>query len=151
MPELHSLVESWTTDYGNARVDYLPVTVNPLKALCVGLNYESHRNETGRDKITSPVVFTRFAVTQVGRGQPIGVPRASRRLDYERELAVIVGRGGPAIDKVALLVNPLVAGTQVFTVSGDNYRQTRVLKKPELFAVFHTRAECSGSLTGTTT
>ncbi|MGB5439157.1 MAG: fumarylacetoacetate hydrolase family protein, partial [Gammaproteobacteria bacterium] len=70
---------------------------------CIGLNYESHRKETGRDRSAHPVVFTRFADTQVGHRQPLGVPRVSGQLDYEGELAVVIGRGGRAIDKASAM------------------------------------------------
>lgn len=72
-------------------ISYLPVIPNPRKILCIGLNYESHRIETGRKKSAYPTVFTRFADTQTGHRQNIVVPRASRELDYEGELAVIIG------------------------------------------------------------
>lgn len=79
-------------------VDFLPVIPNPGKILCIGLNYESHRKETGRDKTQYPAVFTRFADTQTGHGKPIIMPRVSTSLDYEGELAVIIGKGGRYID-----------------------------------------------------
>lgn len=99
LPELGSLVESVTADYEAAHIDFLPVIMNPAKIFGIGLNYESHRKETGRDSSSHPVVFTRFADTQVGHRQPLGVPRVSTRLDYEGELAIVIGRGGRAIDK----------------------------------------------------
>lgn len=99
LPELSALLESLSPDYAEADVEFLPVIENPAKIFCIGLNYESHREETGRDKSTYPVVFTRFADTQVGHGQPIGLPGVSGCLDYEGELAVVIGQGGRAIDK----------------------------------------------------
>ena len=78
-------------------VALLPVVPNPSKVLCVGHNYESHRQETGRAKVDHPSIFTRFADTLVGAGRPIVRPRVSTSLDFEGELAVIVGRGGRAI------------------------------------------------------
>jgi 2-keto-4-pentenoate hydratase/2-oxohepta-3-ene-1,7-dioic acid hydratase in catechol pathway len=70
---------------------------NPSKVFCVGHNYESHRQETGRAKVDHPSIFTRFADTLVGAGRPIVRPRASMHLDFEGELAVVIGRGGRAI------------------------------------------------------
>jgi 2-keto-4-pentenoate hydratase/2-oxohepta-3-ene-1,7-dioic acid hydratase in catechol pathway len=78
-------------------VTLLPVIPNPGKILCVGHNYESHRQETGRAKADHPSIFTRFADTLVADGQPIVRPRASTDLDFEGELAVVIGRGGRAI------------------------------------------------------
>ena len=75
-----------------SEITYLPPIINPRKILCIGINYESHRIETGRDKAEHPVVFTRFATTLVGHEEPIVRPRVSERLDFEGELAVIIGR-----------------------------------------------------------
>ncbi|MBU6206741.1 MAG: fumarylacetoacetate hydrolase family protein [Alphaproteobacteria bacterium] len=76
------------------RIIYAPVIPNPGKIMCVGHNYESHRIETGREKTEHPSIFTRFADSQVGHMQPIIRPNASTMLDYEGELAVVIGQGG---------------------------------------------------------
>ncbi len=75
-------------------IRWLPVIGNPDKILCVGLNYEKHRNETGRAEVGHPTIFTRFANTQVGHGGPVILPSVSDKLDWEGELAVVVGRAG---------------------------------------------------------
>ncbi|QAY78110.1 fumarylacetoacetate hydrolase family protein [Sphingosinicella sp. BN140058] len=80
-----------------AEITLLPVIPNPGKILCVGHNYETHRQETGRAKVDHPSIFTRFADTLVGHGEPILRPKVSTNLDYEAELAVVIGRGGRAI------------------------------------------------------
>lgn len=73
---------------------WLPVITNPGKVLCVGLNYETHRRETGRDVSEHPTIFTRFADTHIGHRADILRPKSSTQLDYEGELAVVIGRGG---------------------------------------------------------
>lgn len=80
-------------------VTLLPVIPNPAKIFCVGHNYESHRQETGRDKVDNPSIFTRFADTLIADGQSILRPKVSTDLDYEGELAVIIGQGGRAISQ----------------------------------------------------
>ena len=75
----------------------LPVIANPGKIPCVGHNYETHRVETGRAKADHPSIFTRFADTLVAHGQPIVRPSVSTSLDYEAELAIVIGKGGRAI------------------------------------------------------
>ena len=50
-------------------VQLLPPITNPDKIICVGLNYESHRKETGRPEVAFPTLFTRFANTQIGDGE----------------------------------------------------------------------------------
>jgi 2-keto-4-pentenoate hydratase/2-oxohepta-3-ene-1,7-dioic acid hydratase in catechol pathway len=90
----------------------LPVIPNPSKILCVGHNYESHRQETGRAKVDYPSIFTRFADTLVAHRQPIVRPRVSSNLDYEGELAIVIGRGGRAIGESDALKH--VAGYACF-------------------------------------
>ena len=72
-------------------IHLLPVIPNPNKIICVGLNYETHRVETGRPKEAHPSIFTRFASSQIAAGDPIIRPRVSTALDYEGELALIIG------------------------------------------------------------
>ena len=76
------------------QVRLLPVIPNPSKVLCVGHNYESHRVETARDKTAHPSIFTRFADTLTGAHDAIVRPRVSTDLDYEAELAIVIGKGG---------------------------------------------------------
>jgi len=80
-------------------VRLLPVIPNPAKILCVGHNYESHRQETGRAKVGHPSLFTRFADTLIGADDPLVCPRASAMFDFEAELAVVIGRGGRTISE----------------------------------------------------
>jgi len=84
-------------DFRLSQVRFLPVIPNPGKIICVGLNYEEHRVETGRDKTESPALFIRVAESQVGHNQPIVMPPESTNLDYEGEIAVIIGRKGRRI------------------------------------------------------
>ena len=75
-------------------VQLLPPITNPDKIICVGLNYESHRKETGRPEVEFPTLFTRFANSQIGDGEAMWRPAESTSFDYEGELAVIIGSGG---------------------------------------------------------
>jgi 2-keto-4-pentenoate hydratase/2-oxohepta-3-ene-1,7-dioic acid hydratase in catechol pathway len=68
--------------------------VNPTKILCVGLNYDDHRRETGRLESKYPTIFTRYADSLVAHGADIVRPHVSTSLDFEGELAVVIGRGG---------------------------------------------------------
>ncbi|MBR1167198.1 MULTISPECIES: fumarylacetoacetate hydrolase family protein [Bradyrhizobium] len=80
-------------------VTWLPVIPNPDKILCVGLNYETHRKETGRAEVDHPTIFSRYANSQTGHLQPIVRPRVSTDLDFEGELAVIIGKAGRYISR----------------------------------------------------
>ena len=75
-------------------VQLLPPITNPEKIICGGLNYESHRKETGRPQVEFPTLFTRFANSQIGDGEAMWQPAESTSFDYEGELAVIIGSGG---------------------------------------------------------
>lgn len=82
-----------------ADVELLPVIPNPGKIVCVGLNYGEHVRETGREITESPALFLRLNESQVAHGQDIIRPRESHRLDYEGEIAVIIGKGGRRISE----------------------------------------------------
>ena len=86
-------------DYPAAAVTWLPVIPNPDKILCVGLNYQDHVVETGRDNTEQPAIFIRVPESQVGHQQPILRPRESKNLDFEAEIAVIIGKGGRRISQ----------------------------------------------------
>ena len=77
----------------------LPVITNPNKIVCVGLNYADHVRETGRELTESPALFLRVSESQVGHGQNIVRPPESHRLDYEGEIAVVIGKGGRRISE----------------------------------------------------
>lgn len=76
---------------------YRPVVADPGKIFCAGLNYDEHVRETNRERTDRPTLFLRLAGSQIGHQQPMLVPRESARLDYEGEIAVVVGRGGRRI------------------------------------------------------
>src|SRR5256884_1487158 len=86
-------------DYKESEVTWLPVIQDPGKIVCVGLTYEEHRQETGRDKTEQPARFLRLAESQVGHKQPILRPRESKNLDYEAEIALVIGRAGRRISQ----------------------------------------------------
>lgn len=95
--ESTELREAVATSIPLSAIDYLPVIPNPGKILCVGLNYENHRKETGRAEVANPTIFTRFADSQAGHKAAILRPRESKMLDYEGELAIVIGKGGRRI------------------------------------------------------
>ena len=76
-----------------------PVVPYPGKIICVGLNYGSHVAETGRRDSDYPVLFTKFATSLLGPLDPIVLPAKSEQVDYEAELAVIIGRAGRRISE----------------------------------------------------
>jgi acylpyruvate hydrolase len=66
---------------------------DPEKLICIGLNYRDHAEETGQEIPTSPMWFAKFANSLIGSGGEIVLPgAASEYVDYEAELALVVGR-----------------------------------------------------------
>jgi 2-keto-4-pentenoate hydratase/2-oxohepta-3-ene-1,7-dioic acid hydratase in catechol pathway len=78
-------------------VTLLPPVANPDKILCIGLNYQTHIRETGRDAPQKPSIFTRYPSSIVGHGVDLVRPKASVWFDFEGELAVVIGKRGRAI------------------------------------------------------
>jgi 2-keto-4-pentenoate hydratase/2-oxohepta-3-ene-1,7-dioic acid hydratase in catechol pathway len=84
-------------DYVLKDVTLLPTVPDPDKIFCIGVNYATHLAESGHPTPLHPMIFTRFANSQVGSGQPMIRPLESGRFDYEGEMAVIIGKGGRRI------------------------------------------------------
>ena len=89
-----------------ADVELRPVVPRPGKVVCMGLNYAEHVDEGAYDVPEYPVLFSKFAETLVAAGEPIVVPPESSAVDYEAELAFVIGRhvrrvsGAAALDAV---------------------------------------------------
>lgn len=92
--EVAAAVDGAKADAQIVDITFLPVLPNPGKIICVGLNYKTHREETGRSETENPALFIRFADSQTSHLQPLIKPKASDKLDYEGELAVIIGKPG---------------------------------------------------------
>jgi acylpyruvate hydrolase len=90
-----------------AEVRLLPVAPHPGKIVCVGLNYRAHAEEGGYDVPEYPALFSKFAETLVAAGDPILLPPESAAVDFEAELAFVMGRpvrrasGASALEAVA--------------------------------------------------
>lgn len=72
-----------------------PPVPDPVTIVCLGLNYRDHAKEGGRAEPDFPWFFLRTARSMVAHGQPILMPKASTQLDFEAEMAVIIGRTVP--------------------------------------------------------
>lgn len=86
-------------DAGDLR--WAPPVGRPGKVVAVGLNYRDHAAEAGWQVPDSPVVFAKFASCLVGHDTPIARPAGSERVDFEAELAVVVGRRLRRADEAA--------------------------------------------------
>ncbi len=99
-------IEKTNNRRGLAEVRLLAPTL-PSKVVAVGLNYQEHVDETGMEKPDAPILFIKPSTSVIGPGQPIIYPRKAARVDYEAELAVIIG-------KECKHVSPEEAGTAIF-------------------------------------
>ncbi|MER6982058.1 fumarylacetoacetate hydrolase family protein [Streptomyces carpinensis] len=72
--------------------DFAPVVPHPSKVVCVGHNYTNHIKEMGRDLPDYPTLFPKFAETLLGAGDDIVKPAETEALDWEVELAVVIGK-----------------------------------------------------------
>ena len=97
--ELETALAGAQGDYALSEIEFLPVIPNPPKIICIGVNYETHRTEIGRDPSAKPMVFARFPASQVGHNEPMLAPPESDTYDYEGEIAVIIGKPGRRISQ----------------------------------------------------
>ncbi|APR77934.1 Fumarylacetoacetate hydrolase family protein [Minicystis rosea] len=95
-----------------SQVRHRPLLPAPGKIVCLGLNYREHADEAQYERPSFPVLFLRAATSLLGHGEPIVMPRCSTALDYEGEMAAVVGRRGRHIARADALA--YVAGYSVF-------------------------------------
>ncbi len=105
-----SLGKSAAMDLNAVRL--MPPVPVPPKILAVGLNYDDHLEESGLKKPAYPEIFARFATSLIAHQEPIRRPRESASLDYEAELAVVIGKPGRRIPQERALDH--VAGYSLF-------------------------------------
>ena len=95
-----------------AGLRYAPVVPRPGKVICIGLNYALHAKEGGNPIPDYPAVFLRCTTSLCGHGEPLLVPAASPNLDWEAELAVVIGRRARRVTEADALTH--VAGYACF-------------------------------------
>jgi 2-keto-4-pentenoate hydratase/2-oxohepta-3-ene-1,7-dioic acid hydratase in catechol pathway len=106
----------------NARLG--PVVGGVRNFIAIGLNYVDHAKETGAAIPAEPIVFNKAPSCIVGPNDSVQIPRASKKTDWEVELAVVIGKGGSYIDEAKALSH--VAGfTVCHDVSEREFQQER--------------------------
>jgi acylpyruvate hydrolase len=109
-----------------ADLDYAPLVARPDKIVCVGLNYRTHTLETGREPPQHPTLFAKYRSSLIGAHDEIVLPAVSDRVDWEAELAVVIG--APARHVPADAAAAAIAGYSVLNdVSVRDY-QNRTLQ-----------------------
>jgi acylpyruvate hydrolase len=130
-------VEDWRAKAGAADgprhritdLSYAPVVPRPGKIICVGLNYRSHITEMGRDLPEYPTLFAKYPEALIGAFDPLTLPAESDQVDWEVELAVIVGRRVRHADPAAAA--DAIAGYSIIndvTLRDWQYRTTEWLQ-----------------------
>ncbi len=82
--------KGWLTRRADAY--WLAPVPRPGKLICIGLNYRDHAAESNMAIPEKPVVFSKFSTAVIGPGEPVVTPATSEQVDYEAELAVVIGR-----------------------------------------------------------
>jgi 2-keto-4-pentenoate hydratase/2-oxohepta-3-ene-1,7-dioic acid hydratase in catechol pathway len=86
-----------------AEIEWGPAVTEPQKIICVGLNYRRHADETKSPYPETPILFNKFSNTLTGHKKDIAVPKVTKKLDYEVELAVIIGKNAKYVSKESAL------------------------------------------------
>lgn len=76
-----------------------PPVCRPSKIVCIGLNYRDHAKETKAEPPKEPVIFFKASTSLTGPNDPLVMPRNSSKVDWEVELAVIIGKRALYVDK----------------------------------------------------
>jgi 2-keto-4-pentenoate hydratase/2-oxohepta-3-ene-1,7-dioic acid hydratase in catechol pathway len=134
LPELARRLEEAAERHPSARAGAVadvvlgPPVTDPAKVLCIGLNYSNHVAETGRALPQYPDVFAKFASSLIGPHDEIRCSSVSQNLDFEGEVAIVIGRDCRSIDEREAL--DAVAGLMVLndlTARDLQYRGTQWL------------------------
>jgi 2-keto-4-pentenoate hydratase/2-oxohepta-3-ene-1,7-dioic acid hydratase in catechol pathway len=95
LEQLDRIESSQSIGFGD--VELCPPVADPEKIICLGLNYPDHASEAGFEAPPIPVFFSKYGNALSGAFDPIVVPRSSRQIDFEGELAVVIGKPGKYI------------------------------------------------------
>ena len=111
-------LSTWAVEQEGGQIEaeeglkFLPPLQRPPKILCVGLNFKDHSKESNFEQPDYPTMFLRLHTSLVAHKEPITRPRISDSLDYEGEIAVVLGKGGRHIRREDALSH--VAGYALF-------------------------------------
>jgi 2-keto-4-pentenoate hydratase/2-oxohepta-3-ene-1,7-dioic acid hydratase in catechol pathway len=89
--DIDAAVKGASSWYSEKDVIFLP-PVYPSKIVAIGRNYFDHAAEGGSEPPPAPLIFTKFPSSLIAHGAPIVLPSISKQVDFEAELAVVIGR-----------------------------------------------------------
>ena len=109
LPEVEAVEEEGVPVEG---IDLLPPIARPGKIVCIGLNYRSHAREQGAEPPETPTFFAKFANALAAPGATVRLPQASGKVDYEAEVAFVIGARAKDVPEERALDH--VAGYMLF-------------------------------------
>lgn len=92
LQKMQTLISSGKNRISLTEIKLLAPIPRPLKFLGIGLNYADHIDETGLEKPEYPMFFTKQSSCVIGQGDAIQIPSVSEKVDYEGELAFVIGK-----------------------------------------------------------
>jgi 2-keto-4-pentenoate hydratase/2-oxohepta-3-ene-1,7-dioic acid hydratase in catechol pathway len=124
-------------------VALLPPVPDPEKIVCIGLNYRAHAEEAGIDPPSSPTIFGKYRNALAAPGAAVPLPTASSKLDYEAEVAIVIGARAKEVSEGEALEH--VAG---YTLLNDLSARDLQFATPQWMAgkVFDGSAPCGPAL-----
>jgi len=124
------------TVFAEADVEFLPPIGDPPRVFCIGRNYEEHAKEGKAEVPEFPMIFLKPATSLAGHGQPIEVPASTEKVDWEGEIALVIGTGGRDIPEEQALEH--VAGYSIANdvTARDWQRRTSQFDQGKMFDTF---------------
>jgi len=110
-PEASKFINSNPEVIPLSEIEFLPVIERPGKVLAVGLNYKDHAKETGMDLPKVPMIFTKQSTSVLGHQGEIHKPKVSDAVDYEGEMAFVIGKKCRHVSKEEAL--DVIAGVTI--------------------------------------
>lgn len=110
-PEVSNFINSNPEVIPLSEIEFLPVIERPGKVLAVGLNYKDHAKETGMDLPKVPMIFTKQSTSVLGHQGEIHKPKVSDAVDYEGEMAFVIGKKCRHVNKEDAL--DVIAGVTI--------------------------------------
>lgn len=110
-PEVSKFIDSNPEVIPLSEIEFLPVIERPGKVLAVGLNYKDHAKETGMDLPEVPMIFTKQSTSVLGHQGEIHKPKVSDAVDYEGEMAFVIGKKCRHVSKEEAL--DVIAGVTI--------------------------------------
>ncbi len=124
--EEHRWAASWPVEHAGANFDPIPLRsaqlltpVTPSKIVCVGRNYRDHVKEMGSDLPVEPLLFFKPVSALLKPGGVVRMPRVSTRVDYEGELALVIGKRVRNLKESSLARQDWRAVVRGYTLAND--------------------------------